>query len=184
LLFAAFLTASHPLVALFCRLNGVAGFCATSPFAPKNLVASTHLTAHHHQEDQPGQRQVASSEQGVSLAFLRPAPASHLLVALFCRLKGVAGFCATPPFAQKSFATSTPPPSTAHESRSKGVGARGWSKGGRPCFCAREPASHPLVVLFCRQQRGRRFCPACPFALPTSATSRPAPPQASPRQYH
>ena len=77
-----------PLVALFCRQQSGRRFCATSPFAPKNLVASTHLAAHHHQEDQPGQQQRA---RGWPCFFTRE-PASHPLVPHFCRLNGVAGF--------------------------------------------------------------------------------------------
>ncbi len=63
LLFAAFLTASHPLVALFCQLKGVAGFCATSPFAPKNLSRG-HTSLPTTKKTRPA----ASSEQGVGLA--------------------------------------------------------------------------------------------------------------------
>ena len=67
------------------------------------LSPKTHGVEQGWQTGQQQARDEAPSqgvEQGVGLAFWRLWTASHPLVALFCRLNGVAGFCATSPFAQ------------------------------------------------------------------------------------
>jgi hypothetical protein len=97
--------------------------------------------------------------------------------------KVVAGF-SPPPFAQKTFATSTTPTTAPTKAAAKGVGARGRqaaaSKGLNKglvglAFAEREPVSCPLVALFCRRQSGRQLfatITACPKNLSREHTPR------------